>query len=266
MEGEPNLAPGLAPLPDSQRTHAKIALDRAIDLDSACLSQDRNIVARRGPAADALEAAVLDQKLIHGGHQVLTWNVADAVVMIDPAHGRKIAKDKSVDRVDGLVALAMAIGLYNRELAPIEYDFDRALILKKELLGAMAMDQKKETEQFKAELQKDIEVFRATLQTEVDRAKAQLDAHYDHWRMTAQSEREIDQAMLRGIIEFALAALKGITLINGAAAIAILAFLGNIWDPDQAGAKMAAALIKLCPVFGGRTRATRFRMERSMGC
>ncbi len=187
---------------------------------------------------------MLDQKLIHGGHQVLTWNVADAVVMIDPAHGRKIAKDKSVDRVDGLVALAMAIGLYNRELAPIEYDFDRALILKKELLGAMSMDQKKETEQFKAELQKDIEVFRATLQTEVDRAKAQLDAHYDHWRMTAQSEREIDQAMLRGIIEFALAALKGITLINGAAAIAILAFLGNIWDPDQAGAKMAAALIK----------------------
>ena len=61
---------------------------------------------------------MLDQKLIHGGHQVLTWNVADAVVMIDPVHGRKIAKDKSVDRVDGLVALAMAIGLYNRELAP----------------------------------------------------------------------------------------------------------------------------------------------------
>ncbi len=42
--------------------------------------------------------------------------------------------------MDGLVALAMAIGLYNRELAPIEYDFDRALILKKELLGAMSMD------------------------------------------------------------------------------------------------------------------------------
>ena len=75
-------------MPDTQRAHAKIALDRAIDLDSACLSQDRNIVARRGPAADALEAAVLDQKLIHGGHQVLTWNVAHAVVMIDPAHGR----------------------------------------------------------------------------------------------------------------------------------------------------------------------------------
>ena len=49
--------------------------------------------------------------------------------MVDPAHGLKIAKDKSIDRVDGLVALAMAIGLYNREPAPIEYDFDRPLVL-----------------------------------------------------------------------------------------------------------------------------------------
>ncbi len=40
-----------------------------------------------------------------------------------------IAKDKSIDRVDGLVALAMAIGLYNREPAPLVYDFDRPLVL-----------------------------------------------------------------------------------------------------------------------------------------
>ncbi len=59
----------------------------------------------------------------------LTWNVSNVVVMIDPAHGRKIAKDKSIDRVDGLVALAMAIGLYNREPAPLVYDFDRPLVL-----------------------------------------------------------------------------------------------------------------------------------------
>ena len=80
-------------------------------------------------AVDALEATVLDRKLVHGGHQVLTWNVSNAVVMIDPAHGRKIAKDKSIDRVDGLVALAMAIGLYNREPTPVEYDFNRPLVL-----------------------------------------------------------------------------------------------------------------------------------------
>jgi len=50
--------------------------------------------------------------------------------------------------------------------------------------------------------------------------------------------------MMRGVIEFALAALKGIILINGAAAIAILAFLGNIWDPGHEGANVVVSLIK----------------------
>ncbi len=35
----------------------------------------------------------------------------------------------AIDRMDGLVALAMAIGLYNREPAPLVYDFDRPLVL-----------------------------------------------------------------------------------------------------------------------------------------
>ncbi len=51
---------------------------------------------------------------------------APSLPAIDPAHGRKIAKDKSID---GLVALAMAIGLYNREPAPLIYDFNRPLVL-----------------------------------------------------------------------------------------------------------------------------------------
>ncbi len=44
------------------------------------------------------------------GHPVLAWNTANAVVQIDPSGARKIAKDRSIERVDGLVALAMAIG------------------------------------------------------------------------------------------------------------------------------------------------------------
>jgi phage terminase large subunit-like protein len=71
-----------------------------------------------GPAVDVLEAAILDAKIKHGGHPVLTWNVANAVVQVDPAGARKIAKDKSLERVDGLVALVMAMGLHSRE--PVE--------------------------------------------------------------------------------------------------------------------------------------------------
>lgn len=64
-----------------------------------------------GPAVDALEAAVLDGKLRHGGNPILTWNCSNAVVEIDPANNRKISKRRSKEKIDGLVALAMAIGL-----------------------------------------------------------------------------------------------------------------------------------------------------------
>lgn len=82
-----------------------------------------------GPAVDVLESLILDRKLKHGGHPVLMWCSSNAVVSVDPAGARKIAKDKSRDRVDGLVALCMAVGLASREPKPAEYDFSRPLVL-----------------------------------------------------------------------------------------------------------------------------------------
>jgi phage terminase large subunit-like protein len=63
------------------------------------------------PALDALETAVLNRELRHGGNPCLTFNVASAVAESDPAGGRKLAKNKSPARIDGAVALAMALGL-----------------------------------------------------------------------------------------------------------------------------------------------------------
>lgn len=82
-----------------------------------------------GPAVDALETAVLDGNVRHGGHPVLTWTASNAVVVTDPAGLRKIDKSKSTDRVDGLVALAMALGVHGREPGPVEYDFSRPMVL-----------------------------------------------------------------------------------------------------------------------------------------
>jgi phage terminase large subunit-like protein len=81
------------------------------------------------PALDALEDLVIDRNLQHGGHPVLTWNVANAVVDIDPTGARKLNKRRARARIDGLQALAMAVGLAAREPAPVEYDFDRPLVL-----------------------------------------------------------------------------------------------------------------------------------------
>lgn len=63
------------------------------------------------PALDALEEALLNNRVRHGGHPVLTMCAANATVVRDPADNRKLTKAKSNGRIDGLVALAMAAGL-----------------------------------------------------------------------------------------------------------------------------------------------------------
>jgi phage terminase large subunit-like protein len=78
---------------------------------------------------DQLEDLVIDAKLRHGGNAVLQWNVSNAVVDIDPTGARKLNKRRARARIDGLQALAMAVGAAAREPAPPEYDFNRELVL-----------------------------------------------------------------------------------------------------------------------------------------
>jgi phage terminase large subunit-like protein len=63
------------------------------------------------PALRQLESAILNHKIAHGNHPVLNWNAMNSVVVSDPAGNRKLAKNRSVGRIDGMVALAMAFGI-----------------------------------------------------------------------------------------------------------------------------------------------------------
>ena len=63
------------------------------------------------PAVDKLERLVAERKLRHGGNPLLNMCAANAVVERDPAGNRKLTKAKSVGKIDGLVALAMALGV-----------------------------------------------------------------------------------------------------------------------------------------------------------
>lgn len=74
-----------------------------------------------GPAVDSFEALVLDRRLHHGGHPVLAWNVSNATIQTDPAGNRKVTKERSIDRVDGLVAALMAVGIHAKEEAPPDF-------------------------------------------------------------------------------------------------------------------------------------------------
>jgi phage terminase large subunit-like protein len=63
------------------------------------------------PALRDLESALLNKRLAHAGHPVLTMCAANATVQTDPAGNRKLSKMKSHGRIDGMVALAMAMSV-----------------------------------------------------------------------------------------------------------------------------------------------------------
>lgn len=62
------------------------------------------------PALESLEALLLAGKVRHGSHPVLDMCAENAVAIMDPAGNRKLDKSKATGRIDGMVALAMAVG------------------------------------------------------------------------------------------------------------------------------------------------------------
>jgi phage terminase large subunit-like protein len=63
------------------------------------------------PALRDLEQVLLEGELAHGNHPVLTMCVTNTVITIDDAGNRKPSKRKSTGRIDGMIALAMAVGV-----------------------------------------------------------------------------------------------------------------------------------------------------------
>lgn len=76
-----------------------------------------------------LERLILEGKLAHNGHKVLRWNMDNLAVEIDGAGNIKPSKKKATEKIDGAVALVMAISqatIYNVSRASV-YD-ERGLI------------------------------------------------------------------------------------------------------------------------------------------
>lgn len=63
------------------------------------------------PALRTLESAILNEQIAHGGHPVLEMCAINSTVVKDPAGNRKLSKTKSHGRIDGMVALAMAMSV-----------------------------------------------------------------------------------------------------------------------------------------------------------
>ena len=57
-----------------------------------------------------LERLYCSHRLAHGGHKVLRWMASNVVAVRDAAENVKYDKEKSTQKIDGMVALAMALG------------------------------------------------------------------------------------------------------------------------------------------------------------
>jgi phage terminase large subunit-like protein len=71
------------------------------------------------PALRELESMILNGKLKHGNHPLLSMCAANATVVQDPAENRKFVKSRATGRIDGMVALAMAVGVMPNQPAGV---------------------------------------------------------------------------------------------------------------------------------------------------
>ena len=62
--------------------------------------------------AKEIYALAMKKALIHDNNPVLRWMVSNVEILTDPAGNIKLAKNKSREKIDGMVALVMAYGIY----------------------------------------------------------------------------------------------------------------------------------------------------------
>jgi phage terminase large subunit-like protein len=110
--------------------HFKPCLIRAgftedhLEGDRAVFEPMRQNYEAMSPALRDLESAIRNERLVHGMHPVLKMCAGNATVISDGKENRMLTKAKSQGRIDGMVALAMAMsvaGTHQEAAAPPTY-------------------------------------------------------------------------------------------------------------------------------------------------
>jgi phage terminase large subunit-like protein len=82
--------------------------------DGLKVSSMRQGFASLSAPTKSLEQAILSRRLRHDGHPVLRWNISNVAVETDSAGNLRPNKNISTERIDGVVALIMAVDVMNR--------------------------------------------------------------------------------------------------------------------------------------------------------
>lgn len=77
-----------------------------------------------GPATSEFERRILGGEMVHSGHEIMGWNVANTSVVMDPAGNIKPDRKRSADKIDGVAAgvnaVAVAMGAMSQRKNDLE--------------------------------------------------------------------------------------------------------------------------------------------------
>lgn len=90
------------------------------------------------PAMQALEKAYIQGRIAHGGNPVLNWNAANLIARKDVNNNMAPDKKRAPDKIDGMVALLMAIGRAVQDVDTISYYELKARAQKNGMVSAAA--------------------------------------------------------------------------------------------------------------------------------
>lgn len=81
------------------------------------------------PPMKELGRLIADKKLAHGDHPILNWMADNLVAREDPAGNVKPDKEKSREKIDGMVGLIMALDRATRQEGSSKYEDEGLLVL-----------------------------------------------------------------------------------------------------------------------------------------
>lgn len=90
---------------------AGFAPDEVEESDNALFEPFGQGFVSMAPALRTLSAELLEGRVAHGGHPVLTMCAGNAVATMDPAGNQKLNKATATGRIDGMVALTMGLSV-----------------------------------------------------------------------------------------------------------------------------------------------------------
>lgn len=92
--------------------YMEMGVAKKLSDEGIIVNQFRQGFISMGPPTGEFLAHILEQKINHNGNPVLRWNNSNVAIRTDPAGNIKVDKEKSTEKVDGIVASIMALGEY----------------------------------------------------------------------------------------------------------------------------------------------------------